>query len=109
MEEAGQGAAAASLARATPEQIRELQAALGQQQNLLRHREQYLNHLAALPTTGPQHLNSLASLEAQLEDAQQRTEAAFKAVYGSVRPRVSEDEVDRLVQEYLASRKNNCT
>ncbi|HZT79608.1 MAG TPA: hypothetical protein VFA26_05285 [Gemmataceae bacterium] len=100
-----QEACAASLAQATPEQLHEVRAALSCQQHLLRNRERYAAHVAGLPAARPAHLSGLASIGHQLGDARKRTEAAFRAVYGSVRPReVAEEEVERLVQKYLESR-----
>ncbi|HZT78588.1 MAG TPA: hypothetical protein VFA26_00080 [Gemmataceae bacterium] len=105
-EEARQEACAASLAQATPEQLHEVRAALSRQQHLQRNRERYAERVAALPAAGPQHLSCLASLGAQLQKAQRLTEDAFKAVCGSVQPReITDEEVERIVQKYLASRK----
>jgi predicted membrane-bound mannosyltransferase len=98
-------ASAASLANATPEQLRELASAVGVFNHLAGNRERYAQHVASLPNAGPQHFNSLASLGNQIEDAQTRIDDATRAVYGSIAADpVTEEEIEGIARAFCQSK-----
>lgn len=95
---------AAALAAATPEQLKEINSALGILQHLTGNRVKYAERCAELPELKASHLNSLASLGNQIEDAQERYAAASRAVFGTDPEPPQDAIVEVMLRAYLESK-----
>lgn len=93
-----------ALAQATPEELREYNAAIHCLTHLTGNRVQFADRVGAKTEPTAMDYNSLASLGNQIEDAEERVRKAQEAIYGSGPPEPSEWEVDSICETHCRER-----